>query len=107
MLNFQMLMKSLLNISLVFLTIVIQYGIKICFTVLIIVPFLPGRGGDGVVRELLFRRPLTLSILTERRVFAPYGLEGQLKNLSCIFVSKHCQQLTVVALVYLHFLVDN
>lgn len=34
------------------------------------------RGGDGVVRELLFRRPLTLSILTERRVFAPYGLEG-------------------------------
>ncbi|MPC31542.1 5-oxoprolinase [Portunus trituberculatus] len=34
------------------------------------------RGGDGVVRELVFRRPLTLSILTERRVFAPYGLEG-------------------------------
>ena len=34
------------------------------------------RGGDGVVREMLFRRPLTLSILTERRVFAPYGLEG-------------------------------
>uniref|UniRef100_A0A0B6ZGC5 5-oxoprolinase n=2 Tax=Arion vulgaris TaxID=1028688 RepID=A0A0B6ZGC5_9EUPU len=33
-------------------------------------------GGDGVVRELLFRRPLTLSLLTERRVFAPYGLEG-------------------------------
>ncbi|CAL4060693.1 unnamed protein product, partial [Meganyctiphanes norvegica] len=33
------------------------------------------RGGDGVVRELLFRRPLTLSILTERRVFAPFGLE--------------------------------
>ncbi|KAK3853136.1 hypothetical protein Pcinc_040305 [Petrolisthes cinctipes] len=34
------------------------------------------RGGDGVIRELLFRRPLTLSILTERRVFSPYGLEG-------------------------------
>ncbi|XP_042218072.1 5-oxoprolinase-like [Homarus americanus] len=34
------------------------------------------RGGDGVARELLFRRPLTLSILTERRVFTPYGLEG-------------------------------
>lgn len=34
------------------------------------------RGGDGVVRELRFRRPLTLSILTERRVFAPYGLAG-------------------------------
>lgn len=34
------------------------------------------RGGDGVVRELLFRKPLKLSILTERRAFAPYGLEG-------------------------------
>lgn len=33
-------------------------------------------GGDGVVRELLFRKPLHLSVLTERRVFAPYGLEG-------------------------------
>ncbi|XP_065215199.1 5-oxoprolinase isoform X2 [Planococcus citri] len=33
-------------------------------------------GGDGVVRELLFRAPMVLSILTERRVFAPYGLEG-------------------------------
>jgi len=36
------------------------------------------RGGDGVVRELLFRKPLTLSILTERRVFQPYGLKGGL-----------------------------
>ncbi|CAL1530679.1 unnamed protein product [Lymnaea stagnalis] len=35
-------------------------------------------GGDGVVRELLFRRPFMLSILTERRVFSPYGLEGGL-----------------------------
>lgn len=34
-------------------------------------------GGDGVVRELLFRAPITLSILTERRVFAPYGMEGR------------------------------
>uniref|UniRef100_A0A0K0CUT0 5-oxoprolinase n=1 Tax=Angiostrongylus cantonensis TaxID=6313 RepID=A0A0K0CUT0_ANGCA len=34
------------------------------------------RGGDGVVRSLQFRRPLSLSLLTERRVFAPYGLEG-------------------------------
>ncbi|GFN92191.1 5-oxoprolinase [Plakobranchus ocellatus] len=33
-------------------------------------------GGDGVIREFLFRRPLTLSLLTERRVFCPYGLEG-------------------------------
>ncbi|KAG0427316.1 hypothetical protein HPB47_025621, partial [Ixodes persulcatus] len=36
------------------------------------------RGGDGVVRQLLFRRPLQLSLLTERRVFAPYGLRGGL-----------------------------
>lgn len=35
------------------------------------------RGGDGVVRELMFCRPMTLSILTERRVFSPYGLEGE------------------------------
>ena len=33
-------------------------------------------GGDGVIREMLFRRPLTLSILTERRVFSPYGMAG-------------------------------
>lgn len=34
-------------------------------------------GGDGILRELLFRRNMTLSILTERRVFSPYGLHGQ------------------------------
>ncbi|KHJ90724.1 hydantoinase B/oxoprolinase [Oesophagostomum dentatum] len=34
------------------------------------------RGGDGVVRSLQFRRPLSLSLLTERRVFSPYGLHG-------------------------------
>ncbi|KAF7272126.1 hypothetical protein GWI33_015069, partial [Rhynchophorus ferrugineus] len=34
------------------------------------------RGGDGVHRELFFRAPLTLSVLTERRVLAPYGLAG-------------------------------
>ncbi|KAJ8938506.1 hypothetical protein NQ318_005170, partial [Aromia moschata] len=34
------------------------------------------RGGDGVLRELMFRAPLTLSVLTERRVLQPYGLEG-------------------------------
>uniref|UniRef100_S4R7X5 5-oxoprolinase, ATP-hydrolysing n=1 Tax=Petromyzon marinus TaxID=7757 RepID=S4R7X5_PETMA len=33
-------------------------------------------GGDGVTRELLFRRPLLLSVLTERRSFEPYGLNG-------------------------------
>jgi len=33
-------------------------------------------GGDGVVRELEPLRPLTVSILSERRVLQPYGLEG-------------------------------
>ena len=34
------------------------------------------RGGDGVLREILFRKELELSVLTERRVLAPYGLAG-------------------------------
>jgi len=34
------------------------------------------RGGDGVHRELSFRRPMTLCLLTERRVHQPYGLKG-------------------------------
>jgi 5-oxoprolinase (ATP-hydrolysing) len=34
------------------------------------------QGGDGITRHLQFRRPLQLSLLTERRVFAPYGLGG-------------------------------
>jgi Hydantoinase B/oxoprolinase len=33
-------------------------------------------GGDGVIRELLFRKELTLSILSERRVHQPYGMKG-------------------------------
>eukprot|EP00731_Ephydatia_muelleri_P006021 Em0003g269a len=33
-------------------------------------------GGDGVVREIVFRRPMTLSLMSERRVYAPYGLNG-------------------------------
>ncbi len=33
-------------------------------------------GGDGLIRELVFRADLNLCVLTERRVFAPYGLEG-------------------------------
>lgn len=35
-------------------------------------------GGDGVVRELEFREPLTVSILSERRAFQPYGMAGGL-----------------------------
>jgi N-methylhydantoinase B/oxoprolinase/acetone carboxylase alpha subunit len=34
------------------------------------------RGGDGTVRELEMRRALQLSVLTERRARAPFGLAG-------------------------------
>ncbi|KAK3716068.1 hypothetical protein QZH41_007239 [Actinostola sp. cb2023] len=34
-------------------------------------------GGDGIVRELLFRRAVKLSVLSERRAFQPFGLEGK------------------------------
>ncbi|CAI4222110.1 unnamed protein product [Auanema sp. JU1783] len=34
------------------------------------------RGGNGVIRKIQFRRPMSMSILTERRSFAPYGLFG-------------------------------
>nr|GEV86430.1 5-oxoprolinase [Tanacetum cinerariifolium] len=34
------------------------------------------KGGDGVVREIEFRRPVVVSILSERRVHAPRGLNG-------------------------------
>jgi 5-oxoprolinase (ATP-hydrolysing) len=34
------------------------------------------RGGDGVVREIEFLRPMSAAILSERRVFQPYGLAG-------------------------------
>jgi len=34
------------------------------------------RGGDGVVRELELLQPMRVSILSERRVFAPFGLAG-------------------------------
>ncbi|KAL2671480.1 hypothetical protein Neosp_014070 [[Neocosmospora] mangrovei] len=34
------------------------------------------RGGDGCIRDMEFRMPLQVSVLTDRRVTAPYGLEG-------------------------------
>jgi 5-oxoprolinase (ATP-hydrolysing) len=34
------------------------------------------RGGDGVVRELTFLAPVSLSLLTQHRVEAPYGVAG-------------------------------
>lgn len=33
-------------------------------------------GGDGIIREIEFTAVLDVSILSERRVFCPYGLEG-------------------------------
>ena len=34
------------------------------------------RGGDGVVRQIQFRKPSIVSILSERRAFAPFGMCG-------------------------------
>ncbi|RMZ76553.1 hypothetical protein DV737_g4754, partial [Chaetothyriales sp. CBS 132003] len=34
------------------------------------------KGGDGVIRDIEFRIPVQVSILSERRVFRPYGLHG-------------------------------
>ncbi|KAJ5757391.1 uncharacterized protein N7511_006085 [Penicillium nucicola] len=34
------------------------------------------RGGDGCVRDIEFRLPMQVSILSERRVIAPYGMAG-------------------------------
>ncbi|XP_042319482.1 5-oxoprolinase [Sceloporus undulatus] len=38
------------------------------------------RGGDGVRRELQFREEMVLSVLSERRAFRPYGLQGGKKG---------------------------
>ncbi|KAL5986167.1 5-oxoprolinase [Asimina triloba] len=34
------------------------------------------KGGDGLIREIEFRRPVVVSVLSERRVHAPRGLNG-------------------------------
>jgi 5-oxoprolinase (ATP-hydrolysing) len=34
------------------------------------------RGGDGLVRDVEFLQPLEVSLLSERRCFAPYGIDG-------------------------------
>ena len=34
------------------------------------------RGGEGVIRDIEFRIPVQVSILSERRVYRPYGLSG-------------------------------
>ncbi len=34
------------------------------------------RGGDGCIRHFIALEPLNVSIVSQRRVFAPYGMEG-------------------------------
>ena len=34
------------------------------------------RGGNGLVRDIEFLSPLNVTILSERRIFPPYGLQG-------------------------------
>ncbi len=34
------------------------------------------RGGDGLIREIEFLEPMEVAILSERRVLAPYGMNG-------------------------------
>ncbi|HEX4207561.1 MAG TPA: hydantoinase B/oxoprolinase family protein [Ktedonobacteraceae bacterium] len=34
------------------------------------------RGGDGLIREITFEVPTNVTLLSERRTFAPYGLQG-------------------------------
>ncbi|MCP4086883.1 MAG: hydantoinase B/oxoprolinase family protein, partial [Actinomycetia bacterium] len=34
------------------------------------------RGGDGIIRELTFLEPMTLTLLGSHRVTEPYGLDG-------------------------------
>jgi 5-oxoprolinase (ATP-hydrolysing) len=34
------------------------------------------RGGDGIIREIAFLKPATVSILSERRKYPPYGMKG-------------------------------
>ncbi len=34
------------------------------------------RGGDGLIREIEFLKPLQVSLLAQHRVVAPYGMEG-------------------------------
>ncbi|MEM6366133.1 MAG: hydantoinase B/oxoprolinase family protein, partial [Planctomycetota bacterium] len=47
------------------------------------------RGGDGVVREIQFQRPLTVSLITSRRLTQPYGLAGGQSGGSGKQVLKH------------------
>ncbi len=57
------------------------------------------RGGDGLIREIEFLEPLNVAILSERRVYAPYGLEGGSpgKRGQNIFIHKDGRQVNLGA----------
>lgn len=40
------------------------------------------KGGDGVTREMVFLDSMEVSLLTERRVYSPYGLQGGANGLT-------------------------
>jgi 5-oxoprolinase (ATP-hydrolysing) len=40
------------------------------------------KGGDGIIREMKFTEPVSLSVLTQHRKIEPYGLSGG-KNGKC------------------------
>ncbi|MEX0945353.1 MAG: hydantoinase B/oxoprolinase family protein [Balneolaceae bacterium] len=39
------------------------------------------KGGDGLIREMTFLEPVTLSVLTQHRITPPYGMKGGSKGL--------------------------
>ncbi|QTA91011.1 hydantoinase B/oxoprolinase family protein [Desulfonema magnum] len=55
------------------------------------------RGGDGLIREVEFLEPMNVAILSERRVFAPYGLDGGEpgKRGENLFIRAHGQVLSM------------
>ena len=44
-------------------------------------------GGDGIIRKMLFRKSMTLSVLSERRTHQPYGLCGSDPSILCRFTN--------------------
>lgn len=54
------------------------------------------KGGDGVIREITFRKEQTVSLLCERRVFSPYGLAGNDVLYDFIFLQTNAHFLVTV-----------
>lgn len=40
------------------------------------------RGGDGIVRKLRFREPMTATVLTSHRMTRPFGVDGGIDGLT-------------------------